>query len=241
MAILVTDCPRCTAARMTFDARKSNELPKGGEVDWYRNYELFCVCRNCHRATTFYVTLKEFDLRDVLSATPPEELKGSLNDHFRIRGFVNLKDLGQQLPPEHVPDSIALAFREGATCVATECWTGAGAMFRKCVDLATTPLVPIEATRGLKRRQRHDLGPRLEWLFDNSRLPSDLRDLSAAIHQDGNDAAHAHFLTKEDAEDLLDFTYQLLERLFSERGRLEEAKARRDARRAAKADEAKGT
>jgi hypothetical protein len=48
-------------------------------------------------------------------------------------------------------------------------------------------------------------------LFENDRLPVGLRELSACIREDGNDGAHAGTLTKEDAEDLLDFTHALLD------------------------------
>jgi hypothetical protein len=47
-------------------------------------------------------------------------------------------------------------------------------------------------------------------------LPEALRDLSSCVKEDGNDGAHAGTLTKEDAEDLLDFTTALLERLYTE-------------------------
>lgn len=75
---------------------------------------------------------------------------------------------------------------------------------------------------------------RLPWLFDNRILPSELRDLAGCIKEDGNDGAHAGTLTKADADDLLDFTIALLERVVTEPKRLELAKERRDARRAPK-------
>src|SRR5205807_66538 len=117
-------------------------------------------------------------------------------------------------PPEHVPDPIAKVFREGATCLNVECWNAAGTMFRVCVDLATRPMLPRQEVPGLNNKTRRDLGLRLPWLFDNGKLPTDLRGLSTAIREDGNDGAHQGTLTKEDAEDLLDFTTALLERIF---------------------------
>lgn len=118
--------------------------------------------------------------------------------------------------------------------MTVECWNAAGTMFRTCVDLATRPLLPTEETAGLSHRTRRDLGLRLPWLFDNAKLPNDLRDISACIREDGNDGAHQGTLVKEDAEDLLDFTVALLERLFTEPRRLEIAKERRAERRAPK-------
>jgi hypothetical protein len=49
--------------------------------------------------------------------------------------------------------------------------------------------------------------------------------------EDANDGAHVGNLSKEDAEDLLDFTTTLLERLGTEPKRLERAEARRKQRR----------
>ena len=71
----------------------------------------------------------------------------------------------------------------------------------------------------------------MRWLFGSGRLPQALQDLSHAVKEDGNDGAHAGILTAQDAEDLLDFTVALLERLYTEPKRLELAVARRAARR----------
>ena len=107
-------------------------------------------------------------------------------------------------------------------------------MFRLCVDLTTRPMLPAEDVEGLNARTRRDLGLRLPWLFANNRLPSGLRELSTAIREDGNDGAHQGTLTKEDAEDLLDFTVALLQRVFTEPKQLELATKRREKRRPSK-------
>jgi hypothetical protein len=103
-------------------------------------------------------------------------------------------------------------------------------MFRLCVDLATRPLLPDEEPT-LNRKTRRDLGLRLPWMFDKGLLPSDLRSLSTCVKEDGNDGAHAGNLGKPDAEDLLDFAYAFLERLYTEPKRLELAQERREKRR----------
>jgi hypothetical protein len=156
----------------------------------------------------------------------------ALNDLVRIEGYICLKDFAVTIPPEHCPPHVEAAFREGSTCLAVNCPNGAGTMFRLCVDLATRELLPPEDTDGgPSYKQRRDLGLRLPWLFDNNKLPEGLRDLSHCIREDGNDGAHAGTLTKEGAEDLLDFTARLLERVYTERKKLELAKERRANRR----------
>ena len=131
------------------------------------------------------------------------------------------------------PPEITAVFNEGATCLAVQCWNAAGTMFRLCVDLATKPLLPEgEDIPGLNSKVRRDLGLRLPWLFQNGKLPGTLHDLSHCIKEDGNDGAHAGTLTKPDAEDLCDFAYELLDRLYSEPKRLMQAQTRRENRRA---------
>jgi len=71
-------------------------------------------------------------------------------------------------------------------------------------------------------------------LFDNDLLPNDLRELSSCVKEYGNDGAHVGDLTEKDAEDLLDFTIAILERIYTAPERLRIAKERRDKRRGTK-------
>ena len=141
-------------------------------------------------------------------------------------------------PPEHIPDDIRAAFQEATTCASVECFNAAGAMFRLCVDLSTRPLLPARegaAAVQPSEKQRRDLGLRLKWLFEKGRLALELRELARCIREDGNDGAQPRWLGPElDADDLLDFTTALLERLFTEPKKLELAESRRVARRAPK-------
>jgi hypothetical protein len=103
-------------------------------------------------------------------------------------------------------------------------------MFRLCVDLATR--IWLEKSSDEKKPKAHELlGRRLAWMFDNKILPSELRELATCIKEDGNDGAHVGNLTKADADDSVDFTIRLLDRLISEPERLKLAKARQVKRR----------
>jgi Domain of unknown function (DUF4145) len=233
MALLVSDCPRCGTSSMTFDVMA--ELYTFTKNDWVRYYELFCVCRHCTRSTTFIVTLSDYDARDHFRETGSlVAWSESLNPYFGIEGFINIADMTSVEPPEHLPEHIAAAFSEAAVCLTVKCFNAAGAMFRLCVDLATRPLLPDPQDTTVAQpnnKQCRDLGLRLRWLFENDRLPSQLEELAKCIREDGNDGAHAGSLTKVDAEDLLDFTTTLLERLYTEPQRLALAEERRRARR----------
>jgi Domain of unknown function (DUF4145) len=234
MGLLVANCPRCGAGQITFDLQAQVHVDR--RHNWQNWFEVFCSCRRCHRSTIFLVSQREPSLPEKLTIQNAlVTFPFALDDFFEVQRFISVRDNISIPPPEHLPSEIKNAFVEGATCLAVGCHNAAATMFRLCVDLVTRPLLPDPAD-GTKAqpnsRQRRDLGLRFFWLFDNQILPSELRDLAGCIKEDGNDGAHAGTLTKEDADDLLDFTVALLERLITEPKRLELAKERRDARRA---------
>ena len=161
-------------------------------------------------------------------------VQGALNSLFAVDRYVALQDNVKITPPEHLPKEIEDAFREGAACFSIGCFNAAATMFRLCLDHASRPLLPDPNNKGVpqpKRRQRHQLGARLEWLFDNGRIPAELRELAACVREDGNDGAHVGSLSKEDAADVLDFTVAFLERFITEPKKLELAERRRKERR----------
>jgi Domain of unknown function (DUF4145) len=225
-AVIVANCPRCRARNMTFDVLQA--APMQAVNEWQHRFEAFCMCRNCRVSTTFAIAQEDYHVESRI-VQAPVSINGSLNDYFKVEGFICLKDVGAMAPPEFVDEPIAGAIREGATCVVTNCPNAAGTMFRLVVDLTTRPLLPPEGADapGLTSKVRRDLGLRLPWLFDNGFLPRELRELSHCIREDGNDGAHAGTLTMEDALDLQDFTAALLERVFTEPARLKLAEKRR--------------
>jgi len=158
-------------------------------------------------------------------------LKGSVNNYLDVEDFVSIKDEVTAVPPEHIPKDIGDVFKEGATCLAVGCYNAAGTMFRLCIDLATRSMLPIGEADELNAKVRRDLGLRLPWLFAKGLLPGTLKELSSCIKEDGNDGAHAGTLKQPDAVDLLDFTVELLERIYTEPERLRLAQERRDSRR----------
>ena len=231
MSELVADCPRCRAARTTFDVLAATAV--GRRYNWQTIYEAFCVCRHCAKSTIFVLADSGISERDVIQKSGGvAAVKGSIAGFARVETYISMKDAASTTPPEHLPDEILGAFVEGATCKAVKCYNAAGTMFRLCIDLATRPLLPEADEDGLNRKVRRDLGLRLPWLFDHGHLPGGLKELSLCVKEDGNDGAHAGSLTEEDAADLLDFTSTLLERMFTEPKRLELAQQRREERRA---------
>jgi len=231
MAILVHNCPRCGAREITFDVGDDHII--GQRYDWQRIYEVFAICRKCHKGTIFRIAQKDIYSSGDPRLVPPTSYNGALNDAYKVEEFIGLKDMATAAPPDHCPPDVAAAFREGATCLAVECFNAAGAMFRLCIDLTTRPMLPpADAPDGPNARERRDLGLRLKWLFENAKLDVSLRELAKAIREDGNDGAHAGSLTQADAEDIKDFAIELLERIFTIPENLRLAEDRRTQRRA---------
>jgi hypothetical protein len=214
---------------MTFDLKAAHKTRV--EHGWQQWYEAFSICRRCLRSTTFILSESMNGDHKHVHEHGIMKLTAAVNQWLDIEGFISIKDRATIPPPEHLPSAIAAAFMEGATCRAVQCYNAAGTMFRLCADLATRELLPEAQTPGLNGKVRRDLCLRLPWLFENNLLPAALHDLSSCIKEDGNDGAHAGTLKKEDAEDLLDFTVALLERLYREPEQLRLAKIRRDTRR----------
>jgi len=232
MSELVANCPRCKSNEMTFDL--ANEVLVHIRYDWQRWYEAFCICRACKKPTIFVLSQTEYNDTDLLKNNSLSKLPHAVNRHMKVETHISLKDEIAEQPPEYLPDNIDSVFKEGAACMAIGCHNAAGTMFRLCIDLATKSMLPEEG-EGLNNSVRRNLGLRLPWLFNNGILPESLKDLSTCIKDDGNDGAHEGTLGEEEAEDILDFTYVLLERIYTEPKRIELAKERRAARRQANA------
>ena len=229
MSQLIADCPRCNATKTAFDLQSHTLVDI--QYDWQHWHEAFCVCRHCHKSTVFVVSEKGIDEHKAVAKLGLASVPGSANDFVRVERYISARDRPATRAPDFLPIAIKAAFDEGATCLSVNCFNAAGTMFRLSVDHATAEILPEVDADGLNFKIRRSLGLRLAWLFDHGRLPEAMRDLSHCIKEDGNDGAHAGTLGRPDAEDLLDFTVALLERLYTEPKRIQEAKERREARR----------
>lgn len=219
---------------MTLDVRAQQYQRKAH--GWLNYYEVYCVCRACSKGTIFFVGMNKYEKLEVYA----EEnaiiaFKGDLTKDFSDEGYISLKDEISTTFPEYLPPEILSAYEEGAICNSVKAYNAAGTMFRLCLDLATKPLLPAKDDPGAAQpneKQRRDLGLRLVWLFDNGRLPESFRELATCVREDANDGAHVGNLKSEDAIDLQEFTFALLDRLISETQRIKKATERRIARRA---------
>ena len=155
MSELVANCPRCNAKEITFDL--ISQIPTVVYYDWQQWFETFCICRACNRSTVFILSQKKINERDTIRSGLAN-IDFAVNQLMNVEGYVSLKDMASKQPPEHLPENIAAAFREGAACMAIGCVNAAGTMFRLCIDLATKSMLPDGEVEGLNARTRGSLG-----------------------------------------------------------------------------------
>ncbi|WP_027711621.1 DUF4145 domain-containing protein [Dickeya chrysanthemi] len=229
MATLVENCPRCGSQKIAFDIKGANCCAAYEESsgNYFFEYEVYCVCRECQKTTMFLCEgINKNQALDSINWS----LAFKLTDVVTVKHPITPADLNVEDPPDFLPQHIDAAYKEGAKCLAIGCYNAAATMFRLCLDYATKGLLP-DGDEGPAQKIRRSLGLRMEWLFDNNILPEALRELAECVKDDGNDGAHEGILDQAAAEDLEEFTYLFLERLYTEPQRLAEAKARREGRR----------
>lgn len=233
MAELVANCPRCGVSKMTFDIFA--DVYVGLEFGWKSGHEVFARCRECNRPSIFLTKLRD-QLKGIETKkdTIISKLPGAISELWMVVKPITVSDVGSRIPPDYLPAEVELAFTEGARSLSAGNFNAAGAMFRAAIDLTTKNFLPdvedADVTQPNKK-QRYDLGPRLDWLFENGVLPKDLASLAKVVREHGKDGVHDASLTATDAADMEDFCYMLLERIYTEPGRVAAAEARRIARR----------
>ena len=119
MTVLVAECPRCGARNMTFVLKESASIRRAG-------WETFGVCRGCKKTAIFKISRRV--------PQPPHTLE-SVEGRDNL-GPVTVSDRDARSSPQHVPEDIAVAFREGAKCQAVGCFNAAAAMFRLTLERA---------------------------------------------------------------------------------------------------------
>lgn len=241
---IVFDCPYCNANKITFDIKGINN-PQLDRNNNKIHFQLFAVCRSCKNAITvnaieneeFFKMALGDKLNNDRGTTYLQIVLNYFNEHERdlhtifSSFFYNPILPSSTQPPEHLPSEIENIFLEASKCLSVNCYNAAGAMFRLCLDITTKKIIDNHSNENPTANDKKTIHSRLKWIFENEILPSDLEDLSRGIKDDGNDAAHDGSLNKDDAEDLLDFTYILLERVYTEPERVKIAAQRRVARR----------
>ncbi|HFE9908092.1 DUF4145 domain-containing protein [Acinetobacter baumannii] len=240
---LVLDCPICNSNHITFDVRGYSFI-KSTNI-----WELLCVCRACKESSCVVAEprtdvsniIKEANITLKSSQSLPstqeqffshilQNLNNDLNicfKKFTLKTFIP----NPIFPPEYLPEELNKIFNEAAKCLSIGCYNAAGAMFRLCLDMTTKYILQKNKSLEPTNNDNKTIHNRLTWIFKNRIIADDLEELSRCIKDDGNDAAHDGTIGETEANDLLDFTYELLERVYTQPERVKLAKIRRAERR----------
>ncbi len=250
MTIIFDDCPACGAKDMEFDINNVNDcsFPRhydspetfdafaSGQKGRCRRYDLLSVCPKCHNEIAFVISEPyDWETDERTERDHPMKQIGLIEYNFQIEGIVRVCDNVAILPPDFIPQNIKAVFEEAIRCLSMQCWNAAGAMFRLCLDLTTKDMIqelPENSKEGLTEHHRKILKPRLDWLFENKKLPEDLKDLVECIKDDGNVGVHDARLTRDDSFEILNFTVMLLEHIYTAPAKRKRAKEKRDQRKA---------
>lgn len=242
MSTFIFDCPSCSAKNSTFDVDSIH----GVESSRYTAWDLFSICRACSKSMVITATVKPeiYNPLYIHGQTIAESTKRVREqiidvvdrDDFHLNRvfadfFYSPVHFGQITPPEYLPEKVRHIFNEATKCLSLNCFNASGAMFRLCLDIVTKDIVQKNEGLGPTREDKKSIHTRLNWIFKHNLLNNALEDLSRCIKDDGNDGAHDGNLTNTEADDLLDFTYELLEQVYTQPERIRLAQIRRQERR----------
>ncbi|HHP4933482.1 TPA: DUF4145 domain-containing protein [Acinetobacter baumannii] len=242
MSTFIFDCPSCSAKNSTFDVKSFH----GIESSKYKTWDLFSICRACSKSMVISAKVKS-DIYDKLYSPSSSVSDSTIRIREQVSNVIEREDFhlnnalisfiyspvhnGQINPPEHLPEKIRDIFNEATKCLALNCFNASGAMFRLCLDIVTKDILKKNEELGPTREDKKSIHTRLNWIFKHNLLNRALEDLSRCIKDDGNDGAHDGNLTNTEADDLLDFTYELLEQVYTQPERIRLAQVRREERR----------
>jgi len=121
---------------------------------------------------------------------------------------------------DSVPKAIREAFGEARTCIRAKAFTAAAIMCRKALE-------GICSAHGVK--SSGSLAAQLKKLKEDGVIENRLFEWAEALRTMGNEAAHGVKLvvSREDANDTLEFTEALIEYVFTYRDKFEQFKTRR--------------
>lgn len=223
MSFLSTKCVHCSTEKIKLNVQSFY-------IANNRHYFLLS-CEGCDKPTTIqaeiiqvYIDASRRRTRNI-DFHIDEEI--DLSKKFKNLKLVILEQNKKliQCPP-YVPTDIEACFNEASICLQAECYIACSSMLRLCLDLTTKKL--LDEAEGKKIDKLYE---RINYLIEKQIIPSDLKDFSHNIRLDGNDAAHDGTTSIGEANDLIDFTILLLERVYTNKEKLRLAEIRRKERR----------
>lgn len=221
MSFLSTKCNHCYTERIKLNVRSKYSV----DITSY----FFLSCEGCDQPTIVSAIIKH--TRNQRSHIVPVIF--NIDDDIDIQKcFHTIRTIYSENSthlfkcPLHVPSDIENCFNEAAKCYQIQCYVACSSMLRLCLDLITKDLM-----KSAEEKEINNLSKRINHLIEINIIPSDLKDFAHSIRLDGNDAAHDGSTSKDEANDLMDFSILLLERIYTNKEKLRIAEERRSNRR----------
>jgi hypothetical protein len=214
MPSIVTECPHCGAEKIGFPIiaeRRRASIVRTPNVTRSSIWDCLATCSGCEAGV-----LLVFGHNADVSAQ--HQSPANCPSDPRVWGYVLNLVLPAPKPshaPDHLPDPLPNLFLQAADALKRSSWDASGAMSRKTVDVCTKLLMKEEA------KQYRDMKPRIDALAASGALTPQLKEWAHQVRLDGNDAVHDEDpFTKDEAEELLDFTELFLTYVYALPGRL---------------------
>ncbi|MDY0746573.1 DUF4145 domain-containing protein [Paucibacter sp. R3-3] len=167
MAIFTTDCPHCGTVKAAF-------APVAGRNRGNHLFNVLFTCPGCS-GPLVAVVHSALNLDPVTASGDLSRGDGNCNV---MMAYPSVKDVDV---PDHLPDRVAKAFKEGCQIVAASP-NGACAQFRRALELGLKDLAPdVDAWK---------LEKRIDKLAEQNRLTPAIQEWAHQLRLDGNDAVH---------------------------------------------------
>jgi hypothetical protein len=213
MAVLVLDCPHCSAENTSFQVRWSYEvLPHRGET------ALLASCGRCQMPVSAVIRV---DVR--AGGTKPHEINGDL---FMADSPYRLLDSYPKVPPIDIPlnrpPAVESVYSQAVRARRAELWDAACGMYRRSMELALKEIEPGIAAWKLEKR--------IDQLAGANKITPDLQTWAHELRLDGNEGLHGTEPATKDLCDQMDgFCRFLLLYLYTLPAQVTDARARRAA------------
>jgi hypothetical protein len=196
MAVIVRNCPHCTAEFSSFQLTWSAPVPTGGNL-----WNCAATCGACNGPICF----QTLTTNTGLAGHPPTSQAGNIEPTYRVERIWPTR-IDHAAPP-HTPPTVKARFLEGEDAFSRKRWNSAVAMYRSALDIATKAMTGVPANSTFFQR--------LQWLHDNHGITPDIKSWADHVRVEGNAALHdPEEFAEEDAKSLRFFTEMFLRYVF---------------------------
>ena len=204
MPSILAECTRCGGVNIGFQLVVEHQVPSTDPPQWYALY----LCGKCQAGLmAHYVRVRSQFASPKSCPRDPDQCGYAMVDRY--------PEPSPSISPDYTPDNAAIYYIEASDNLKRGAYTSSGMMSRKVIDVST------KRQLGKASGRYRDNKTRIDALAESGAITKDLQDWAHHVRLGGNDAAHDDDpFTKDEAEDLLNFTELYLTYVYSLPGRL---------------------